>query len=160
MSDWIIRQCRAEEAGAVLAMWREAGASPSVTDSVDDVHRAILRSPARFLVAEAEGKLIGSVIGSFDGWRANFYRLAVVPAYRRRGLARALVAEIESWLIQQGAKRSARWSRTIGPDRWRFGKRWATGRIHGLFGMSKCQANHNDGQARNMNAPGMSLCCI
>src|SRR5690349_7835656 len=101
MSNWIIRECRADEAEAVLQMWREAGASPSVTDSVADIRRAILNSPARFLVAEAEKKLIGSVIGSFDGWRANFYRLAVVPAYRRRGLARALVAEIETWLIQQ-----------------------------------------------------------
>ena len=105
MGDWIIRECRAEEAEAVLAMWREAGASPSVTDSVADIRQAILRSPARFLVAEAGGKLIGSVIGSFDGWRANFYRLAVIPAYRRRGLARVLVAEIETWLIQQGAKK-------------------------------------------------------
>jgi ribosomal protein S18 acetylase RimI-like enzyme len=105
MNDWIIRECRAEEAEAVLALWREAGASPSVSDSVADIRRAILQSPARFLVAEAQGKLIGSVIGSFDGWRASFYRLAVVPAYRRQGLARALVAEIEKWLIQQGAKK-------------------------------------------------------
>src|SRR5882724_268551 len=58
MSDWIIRECRAEEAEAVLALWREAGASPSVTDSVADIRRAILQSPARFLVAEAGGKLI------------------------------------------------------------------------------------------------------
>ncbi len=105
MRGWIIRECRAEEAEAVLALWRAAGASPSVTDSVADIRRAILHSPTRFLVAEAGGKLIGSVIGSFDGWRANFYRLAVIPAYRRRGLARELVAEIESWLIQQGAKK-------------------------------------------------------
>ena len=105
MADWIIRECRADEADAVLTLWREAGASPSVTDSVDEICRAILESPARFLVAESQGRLIGSVIGCFDGWRANFYRLAVVPDYRRRGLARALVAEIESWLIQQGAKK-------------------------------------------------------
>jgi ribosomal protein S18 acetylase RimI-like enzyme len=105
MCDWIIRECRAEEAEAVLAFWREAGASPSVSDSVADIRRAILESPARFLVAEAQGRMVGSVIGSFDGWRASFYRLAVLPAYRRRGLARALVAEIESWLIRQGAKK-------------------------------------------------------
>jgi len=105
MSDWIIRECRAEEGDAVLQMWRETGASPSVTDSVADIRRSIVNSPARFSVAEAGGKLIGSVIGSFDGWRANFYRLAIVPTYRRRGLARALVTEIETWLIQHGAKK-------------------------------------------------------
>jgi len=105
MSGWVIRKCRPEEAEAVLQMWREADVSPSVTDSVDDIRRTILNSPARFLVAEAEEELIGSVIGTFDGWRANFYRLAVVPAYRRRGLARTLVAEIETWLMEQGAKK-------------------------------------------------------
>lgn len=105
MSDWIIRECRPEEAEAVLGMWREAGASPSVSDSVADIRRAILQSPSRFLIAEAQGKLIGSVIGGFDGWRANFYRLAAIPSFRRQGLARALVAEIEKWLIQQGAKK-------------------------------------------------------
>jgi ribosomal protein S18 acetylase RimI-like enzyme len=105
MNDWTIRECRVEEAEAVLALWREAGASPSVSDSVADIRRAVLKSPARFLVAEAQGKFIGSVLGSFDGWRANFYRLAVVREYRRQGLARALVAEIEKWLIQQGAKK-------------------------------------------------------
>src|SRR5262249_21635938 len=74
MSDWIIRECRADEADAVLTMWREAGASPSVTDSAADIRRAILESPARFLVAESQGTLIGSVIGCFDGWRAKFFR--------------------------------------------------------------------------------------
>ena len=32
MGDWIIRECPAEEAEAVLAMWREAGACQNAID--------------------------------------------------------------------------------------------------------------------------------
>jgi ribosomal protein S18 acetylase RimI-like enzyme len=100
-----IRNCRLEEIESVLDLWRQAEATPSVTDNADDLRRAVSNSQASVLVAEAGGRLVGSIIGTFDGWRGNIYRLAVHPAYRRRGIARALVAEAESRLARQGAKR-------------------------------------------------------
>ena len=102
---FMIRECRLEDAGAVLELWRQAGAIPSRTDTEDDLHQAIDHSLAQVLLAEVEGKVVGSIIGTFDGWRGNFYRLAVLPVYRRRGIARALVAEVEKRLAQQGVKR-------------------------------------------------------
>jgi len=56
-------------------------------------------------VAEADGRLVGSIIGGWDGWRGNMYRLAVAPEYRRRRIARSLVAEVERRLRTQGAHR-------------------------------------------------------
>jgi ribosomal protein S18 acetylase RimI-like enzyme len=100
-----IRACRLGDVQAVLELWRQAEATPGVTDTADDLRRAITESSARVLVAEVEGRLVGSIIGTFDGWRGNIYRLAVHPDYRRRGIARALVAEVEKWLGRQGAKR-------------------------------------------------------
>jgi len=40
-----------------------------------------------------------------EGWRGNIYRLAVLPAYRRQGIARALVGEAERRLSRMGARR-------------------------------------------------------
>jgi ribosomal protein S18 acetylase RimI-like enzyme len=100
-----IRDCRLEDAQAVLDLWRQAQATPSVTDTADELRRVVNESVANVLVAEVEGQLVGSIIGSFDGWRGNIYRLAVHASYRRRGIARALVAEVEKRLTRQGAKR-------------------------------------------------------
>jgi ribosomal protein S18 acetylase RimI-like enzyme len=100
-----IRACRPEDIEAVLELWRQAEATPSVTDTADDLRRAIAESPAHVLVAETGGRVVGSIIGTFDGWRGNIYRLAVHPDCRRQGIARALVAEVERRLARQGAKR-------------------------------------------------------
>ncbi len=100
-----IRACRLEDIGVVLELWRQADATPSVTDTADDLRRAVAKSPAHVLVAELGGHVIGSIIGTFDGWRGNIYRLAVHPDHRRQGVARALVVEVEKRLTQQGAKR-------------------------------------------------------
>jgi ribosomal protein S18 acetylase RimI-like enzyme len=100
-----IRACRLEDTEVVLELWRQAEATPSVTDTADDLRRAIAESHAHVLLAEVGGHVIGSIIGTFDGWRGNIYRLAVHPDFRRRGVARALVVEVEKRLTQYGAKR-------------------------------------------------------
>jgi predicted N-acetyltransferase YhbS len=66
-----IRACRLEDIEQVLELWRQAGATPSVTDTASDLRRAVAESPAHVLVAEVEGRVIGSIIGTFDGWRGN-----------------------------------------------------------------------------------------
>jgi len=66
----------------------------------------LIREPvALLLVATIEGQIVGSVIGGWDGWRGNIYRLAVAPEHRRRGIARRLVVEITKELFARGATR-------------------------------------------------------
>ena len=102
---WSIRDCSKDEAESILDLWRRAEATVSATDTIDDIRRVATADMAILLVAEQDGQIVGSVIGGFDGWRGNIYRLAVHPEYRRQGIARGLVAEVESRLAGAGAKR-------------------------------------------------------
>lgn len=43
----------------------------------------------------------------WDGWRGNMYRLAVLPALRRQGIARRLVQAGHDHLRSLGARRVA-----------------------------------------------------
>ena len=100
-----IRPCRLEECAGVLALWRRADAIPSPTDSLEELARLVGAHVDSLLVAVERGTVVGSVIGGWDGWRGNIYRLAVAPAARRRGLARRLVHEAERMLVSKGARR-------------------------------------------------------
>ena len=104
-TELMVRECLEDEAGEVLEMWRRSQATPSVTDTVGDIKRVVRCPTASALIAESGGRIIGSVFGSFDGWRGNIYRLAVLPEFRRQGVARRLVAEVEKSLLHQEAKR-------------------------------------------------------
>jgi ribosomal protein S18 acetylase RimI-like enzyme len=54
-------------------------------DSVESVRRSITNPAARLILAEAVDDLVGTLLGTFDGWRGNIYRLVVHPAWRRQG---------------------------------------------------------------------------
>jgi len=65
-----------------------------------------MREPAAMLlVAKLGDEIVGSVIGGWDGWWGNIYRLAVAPERRRKGIARKLVAEVSKTLSAKGATR-------------------------------------------------------
>jgi len=105
-SEAVIRQARVDELAAVLRLWQESGVTPpSVTDSIEGLTRLMSAPGGVLFVAFIDGLLVGSVIGGWDGWRGNIYRLAVTPEYRRRGIARRLVAEISEALFAEGAER-------------------------------------------------------
>lgn len=66
-----IRASHPEESAAVVELWRLAEATPSLTDSPEDLRRLVDREHATCLVADLDGEIVGSVIAAFDGWRGN-----------------------------------------------------------------------------------------
>ena len=89
----------------VLELWRRAAAEPSVTDAADTLRQRLERDRDLFLLAWDRGRLVGTLIGGWDGWRGHLYRLAVEPGCRRSGIARRLVANVEARLRTLGAVR-------------------------------------------------------
>jgi ribosomal protein S18 acetylase RimI-like enzyme len=95
------RKATRDDFTAVLALWNQARSGHAETA---DTREALERlEDGALLVHEHEGEIVGALIAAFDGWRGNMYRLAVAPAHRRGGIARALVTAGEAWLRAQGA---------------------------------------------------------
>jgi ribosomal protein S18 acetylase RimI-like enzyme len=117
-----LRTARPDDVDAVLALWRRAEASPSPTESAADLHGLLRRDPDALLLAVIGDEIVGSLIVGWDGWRGAFYRLAVDPAHRRRGLATALVRAGEERLRALGAHRLGAIVETEEPDAMAF---WA-----------------------------------
>ncbi|MFE9388352.1 GNAT family N-acetyltransferase [Streptomyces sp. NPDC006784] len=105
MTDLAIRAAAMSDIDRVLAFWQEAAEGTSVSDDRDGVARLLARDPEALLLAEQDGRLVGTVVAGWDGWRCSLYRLAVLPARRRQGVSRALLAAAEERFAALGGRR-------------------------------------------------------
>jgi ribosomal protein S18 acetylase RimI-like enzyme len=105
VSDITIRQAQPADFDTIIAMWYSIDRHTELPDEPAFLQQFHDFSSDLFLVAEADGRIVGTVIGGWDGWRGHIARLVADPAIRRQGIARKLVAEIESRLRARGARR-------------------------------------------------------
>jgi len=89
---------------SVVALWQASGPGVHVgrSDTPAALALKLTRDPDLFLVAEAEGALVGAVLGGFDGRRGMVYHLAVAASHQGRGVGTALMAELENRLRARG----------------------------------------------------------
>jgi ribosomal protein S18 acetylase RimI-like enzyme len=92
---------------AVIDLWKSAGAGVKLrrSDEPGELQKKLLRDPDLFLIAELDGKIVGSVLGGFDGRRGMMYHMAVNHADRNRGIGSLLVDELERRLLEKGCLR-------------------------------------------------------
>jgi ribosomal protein S18 acetylase RimI-like enzyme len=101
----VVRTAVPADVTTALQLWADAGAHSTSTDDVGSLRRLLERDPDALLIAEIDGDVVGTLIAAWDGWRGNMYRLAVLPDFRRRGIATALLAEAERRLRSLGCQR-------------------------------------------------------
>lgn len=76
-------------------------------DSREGVEKYIKRNPTTSFVALAEGKIVGAILAGHDGRRGFIQHLAVLPDYRRYGIASSLVDRAMDALEKEGIHKVA-----------------------------------------------------
>ena len=89
----MIRVMTIDDYDGVYALWKKIRGfgTRSIDDSRDGVDRFLKRNPTTSVVAEKDGKIVGSILCGHDGRRGCLYHVCVDEAYRRHGIGRAMV---------------------------------------------------------------------
>ncbi len=89
---------------AVMRFWQgiEKGIRVGASDAPAEIQKKIQRDPDLFLIAESDHKIVGTVIGGFDGRRGMIYHLAVAASFRGQGIGNRLMSEVEARLRAKG----------------------------------------------------------
>ena len=88
-----VRTMTIDDYEGVYALWMmiKGFGIRSIDDSKAGVKRFLKRNPTTSVVAEADGKIVGSILCGHDGRRGCLYHVCVHADYRRHGIGKAMV---------------------------------------------------------------------
>lgn len=97
-----IRAFERSDTEAVVALWQRAGLTRPWNDPHKDIERKLQVQPELFLVAEDNGRLVGTAMAGYDGHRGWVNYLAVDGDCRGQGVGRALMERVREGLLALG----------------------------------------------------------
>ena len=98
-----VREYAERDRDDVVALWNRVFADDPPRNAPERViARKLATQRELFLVADDRGRVVGTVLGGWDGFRGWVYHLAVDPQHRRAGIGRELMQEIERRLRALG----------------------------------------------------------
>jgi ribosomal protein S18 acetylase RimI-like enzyme len=138
MPAFTIREMAEGDYDAVYALWKATpGIGLSEADERRNIASFLAHNRGLSFVAEADSRLAGAVLGSFDGRRGYLHHLAVAPEHRRAGVGSALVARSLDALRGHGVRRCHIFVMAGNAEGQRFWERIGWFRRHDLLVMSK-----------------------
>ncbi|MFX1498795.1 MAG: GNAT family N-acetyltransferase [Promethearchaeota archaeon] len=78
----------------IIKLWRKVDLTITSSDSKEEVERMLQLNPDLFLIGKIDEKIIGVVMGGFDGRRGYVHHLAIEPKYQKKGFGKMLVDEL------------------------------------------------------------------
>ncbi len=96
------RTFRESDTAAVVALWARCSLTVPWNDPEKDIARKAAVQPELFIICEKDRRVIGSVMGGYDGHRGWIYYLAVDPEHRRKKIGTMLVNEVEQRVKAHG----------------------------------------------------------
>lgn len=89
----MIRAMTIDDYEQVRDLWMQIKgfAIRSIDDSREGVLRFLERNPSTSVVAVENGSVVGAILCGHDGRRGCLYHVCVAPAFRRRGIGKAMV---------------------------------------------------------------------
>ena len=97
-----IRSFVEDDTEAVIGLWSRCGLLRPWNDPRKDIERKLGIQRDLFLVGEQGGRIVAVAMAGYDGHRGWVNYLAVDPEFRRRGLGRSMMAEVERRLKELG----------------------------------------------------------
>ena len=97
-----VRQYRPEDECQVVDLWMRCGLVVPQNDPKRDIELKMRRQPELFLVAAMDERVVGTVMGGYDGHRGWINYLAVSPDLQRRGIGRIMMRQAETRLRELG----------------------------------------------------------
>jgi len=96
-----------EDYEEIYNLWESAGSGIHLrrSDQPEEIAKKLQRDPTLFMLAEIDGRIVGSVIGGFDGRRGMMYHMAVAKPFRRKGIGTILMEALELRLKEKGCIR-------------------------------------------------------
>ena len=98
----LLRSYSASDEVEVGSLWARCGLVQGAKDPARDIEAKLASSPELLIVAELDGRVVGTVMAGWDGHRGWLHYLAVEPGLQRGGTGRELVAEAERRLADLG----------------------------------------------------------
>jgi ribosomal protein S18 acetylase RimI-like enzyme len=97
-----IRPFEPADEDAIVLLWQRCGLVRPQNNPRLDIERKRRTRPDLFLVGVEEGQVVASVMAGYEGHRGWLNYLAVAPGAQRQGFGRAMVAEAERLLRNEG----------------------------------------------------------